>query len=65
MRRRRVAGWLRDLIAGVGFVRDLRTEVGQRVNAGLELAIVIDLHALIGIWGVRGCASGFRTPIFC
>ncbi len=37
---------------------------GRRAGAKLELAIVIDLNALIGIWGVRGCASEFRTSTF-
>ncbi|MBP9088018.1 MAG: hypothetical protein KBG15_17995 [Kofleriaceae bacterium] len=34
------------------------------MNAELELAIVIDLNALIGTGGVQDCASEFRTSIF-
>ena len=51
------------MIAVVGFVRELRSVVEQRVDVGLELAIVVDWNAAAGIGGVLRILSGFRTSI--
>ena len=49
MRRRRVAGGLRDLIAMIALRAVSHRLEGRRAGAKLALAIVIDLNALIGI----------------